>query len=87
MATDIRKLNLDDLIGRLFFACRNCEWDGVELIKAEIARRIEVRDIVVRDLLRGKHDAIVYAHFIGDGASVKVHDKAMIYELNGEQIL
>lgn len=86
MPTDIRKLNLDDLIGRLFFACRNCEWDGVELIKAEIARRIKVRDRVVRQFMcDGTWRQIGFQH--GTTVEADADYNPTYYDENGEQIL
>ena len=86
MPTDIRKLNLDDLLGRLYYANVNHEWDEGDAIKAEIARRIEVRDRVVRQFMEDES-----LHMVGfnHGTTVKTDDdyNPTYYDENGEQIL
>lgn len=88
MPTDIRKLNLEDLLGRLYCAYINPERDEGDAseIEAEIARRIEVRDRVVKWLMD-----------FGSFVSEETSDGLMVrrdgdynptyYDQNGEQIL
>lgn len=88
MPTDIRKLNLEDLLGHLYVAYVNPESDEGDAtkIEAEIARRIEVRDRVVKWLMD-----------FGSFVSEETSDGLMVrrdgdynptyYDQNGEQIL
>lgn len=85
MPTDIRKLNIDDLLGRLYYANVNHEWDEGDAIKAEIKRRIEVRDRMVKHLFDAQ-----YTYHCDCGGGVEIlcgDDDTMAYRLNGEQIL
>lgn len=86
MPTDIRKLNIDDLLGRLYYANVNHEWDEAAKIKAEIARRISVRDRVVRQFMEdGVWDAIDFNH--GTTVRADFDYNPTYYDKNGEQIL
>lgn len=86
MPTDVHKLNLDDLMGRLFYATVNKEWPEIDAIRAEIARRIEVRDRVVKHLMDMDYSG---AAVLSDGTTVRrdADDDTLTYSLNGDQIL
>lgn len=86
MPTDIRKLNLEDLLGRLYYANVNHECDEGDAIKAEIARRIEVRDRVAGLLMA---ECALSHYRLASGESIQTDDdyNPTYFDKQGEQIL
>lgn len=85
MRTNVKLLTLEDLCRELGVVYRDAGRSRKEIV-AEITRRIEVRDRIVKHLLDS--DRSDYA-VTGDAISVSrdADDGTMIYEIDGERVL